>query len=59
MSERREYDVRPADNGRPALRSVKLPGEQRHIGRSESAKAIARRLAISQREKALAERASG
>lgn len=52
MSERREYEKADA-RGRKGLRSVKLPGEQRHADRSESAEAIARRLAIAKRERRL------
>lgn len=59
QSERREYEIRPTGSSRPGLRSVKLPGEQRHTDRSEGAKDIARRLAIAKREKALRERAGG
>lgn len=52
MFERREYEKADA-RGRKGLRSVKLPGEQRHADRSESAEAIARRLAIAKRERRL------
>lgn len=59
MSERREYEVRPAGGGRKGVRSIKLPGEQRHVNSAESAEAIARRLAISKRERTLKERVGG
>jgi hypothetical protein len=49
--EYREYEVRPVGAGRTAVRAVKLPGEQRHADISESAKTIAKRLAIAKREK--------
>lgn len=52
MFERREYEKADA-RGRKGLRSIKLPGEAKHSERSESAEAIARRLAIAKREKRL------
>lgn len=52
MTERREYEKADA-RGRKGLRSVKLPGELRHAERSESAEAIARRLATAKRERRL------
>ncbi len=51
MSER-QYE-KADSRGRTGLRAVKLPGETRHSDRSESAKDIARRLAIAKREKKL------
>ncbi|WP_439496840.1 hypothetical protein [Bosea sp. (in: a-proteobacteria)] len=51
-TERREYE-KADGRRRKGLRSVKLPGEARHIERSESAEAIARGIAISKREKRL------
>ncbi|WP_413709830.1 hypothetical protein [Rhizobium sp. Rhizsp82] len=59
MSNRREYEARPAGTGRKGVRSIKLPGEQRHVERAEPAEAIARRLAISKRERDLKERTGG
>ncbi|NKM55798.1 hypothetical protein GFL21_14875 [Rhizobium anhuiense] len=58
-SERREYELRPAGAGRKGLRSIKLPGERRHVDRSESATDIAKRLAIAKREKQLKDRLRG
>jgi|GEM_PF-1569475 len=58
-TERREYELRPANGGRKGLRSIKLPGEQRHVERSESASDIARRLAIGKRERQLKDRLRG
>lgn len=49
---RREYE-KADSRGRTGLRAVKRPGEARHADRSESAKDIARRLAIAKREKRL------
>jgi hypothetical protein len=58
-SEHRDYEVRPVGTGRTAVRAVKLPGEQRHTDRAESAKDIAKRLALSKREKQLKDRTRG
>jgi len=56
--ERREYQTRPEKGGK-GLRSVKLPGEQRQVDRSESATDIARRLRVAKREKQLNDRMRG
>ncbi len=56
--ERREYETRP-EKGSKGLRSVKLPGEQRHVDRSEPAADIARRLKVAKREKQLKDRVRG
>jgi len=49
-TERREYEK--ADGRRRKLRrSVKLPGEPRHVDRSDSAETIARRIALAKVER--------
>ncbi|MBB2720575.1 hypothetical protein EFR00_17530 [Rhizobium sophoriradicis] len=58
-TERREHEARPSGGGRKGLRSIKMPGEQRHVERSESATDIARRLAATKREKQMKERLRG
>ncbi|WP_337267108.1 hypothetical protein [Oryzifoliimicrobium ureilyticus] len=58
-TERREYESRPADGGRKAPRSVKLPGEARHGSTAEPAASIARRLAMAKRERKMKERLDG
>ncbi len=50
--ERREYE-KADDKGRPGQRLVKLPGDKKHGKRSDSAKVIARRIALDKAEKRL------
>ena len=50
--ERREYE-KADDKGRPAKRMVKLPGAKTHVKSGDSAKAIARRIALDMAEKRL------
>lgn len=52
QSERREYET-ATDKGRPGQRLVKLPGDASHAKRGDSAKVIARRIALDKAEKRL------
>ncbi|CAN7701784.1 hypothetical protein [Mesorhizobium sp. LjNodule214] len=52
QSERREYE-KAQDKGRPSQRMVKLPGETLHAKRGDTAKVIARRIALDKAEKRL------
>lgn len=51
-SEHREYE-KAQDKGRPVQRLVKLPGDTQHAKRGDSAKIIARRIALDKAEKRL------
>ncbi|MER8549199.1 hypothetical protein NKH41_26520 [Mesorhizobium sp. M1169] len=50
--ERREYET-ATDKGRPGQRLVRLPGDKQHTKRGDSAKVIARRIALDKAEKRL------
>lgn len=50
MAEHREYECRPGGDKGSARRLVKLPGEKGHARRSDSAKVIARRIALDKAE---------
>lgn len=51
-TERQQYE-QAAGQERDKKRAVKLPGETRHVERVESAKVIARRLAVGKRQREL------
>lgn len=52
MAEHREIERATADGRRkPGRRKVKLPGESRHVDRSDSALYIARKLELDKRER--------
>lgn len=52
QTERREYE-QADDKGRTGQRMVKLPGETQHAKRGDTAKVIARRIALDKAEKRL------
>ncbi len=52
-------EERPVGKERDKKRAVKLPGETRHVERIESAKVIARRLAVSKRQREVEAKARG
>ncbi|CAN7705678.1 hypothetical protein [Mesorhizobium sp. LjNodule214] len=53
-----EYE-KAQDKGRPSQRMVKLPGETLHAKRGDTAKVIARRIALDKAEKRLKRLAGG
>ena len=52
QSERREYET-ATDKSRPGQRMVKLPYDNKHTKRGESAQAIAKRIAVDKAERRL------
>ena len=52
QAERREYATADLkDRRQPSKRLVRLPGEKRHVERTESAACIARKLELDKRER--------